>query len=74
MTPLLENKNAIVYGGAAPRAARSPVRSQARGRGSSSPAGCSTGFRRPPSEARYPVSHGSGPQALHWHDSIASIE
>lgn len=33
MTPLLENKNAIVYGGAAPWAARSPVRSQAGGEG-----------------------------------------
>ena len=48
MTPLLEDKNAIVYGGAAQWAAPSPVRSQARGRGSSSPAGCSTGFRVKP--------------------------
>jgi hypothetical protein len=71
---LLENKNAIGYGGGGAIGGAVARAFASEGRGSSSPAGWSTEFRRPPSEARYPVSYGSGPQTLRWHDSIESIE
>ena len=67
MTPLLEDKNAIVYGGSG-----SVGGAVARAFASEGARVFLAGrlFNRVPSEARYPVSHGSGPQALHWHGSM----